>query len=263
MTPAQTRWDYTQLAATYEQRADYAEQTVATIIDAAQSTDPHQTLRTAADVGAGTGKLTRMLLAHALEEVIAIEPNAQMLAHARAIGANQGAHWIQANAECLPLPSQRCDIVSFGSSFNVVNSTLALREAWRLLRPDGLLAILWNHRNLEDPLQSNIEAAIRSMVPSYAHGQRRTDPTDLVLSADLSAQSVAFKLIAHRRLPFVHRTDRADYLAAWRSHGTLARAAQDRFEAVIDRIDALTPSGRFEVPFSTALWVFSKCGIGR
>ena len=53
------------------------------------------------------------------------------------------------------------DMVTFGSSFNVCERNKALLETSRILKPNGWFACMWNHRILEDPIQSEIESIIR------------------------------------------------------------------------------------------------------
>src|SRR5690349_20146906 len=62
---------------------------------------------TVVDLAAGTGKLTRALLARARARVIAIEPSAGMLARLREVAP--GAEAIEGTAEGIPLPDASAD----------------------------------------------------------------------------------------------------------------------------------------------------------
>ena len=240
-------WDYSDRAATYEFRSDYD----SAAIDRLLQHVPQPHLARAADIGAGTGKLTRPLLAAGLA-VIAVEPNDKMRAIAAQIPANDAALWLRGQAELLPVNSNSFDLACFGSSFNVVDAAQSLSEVTRILKDDGVLAILWNHRNLTDPLQAAVEAAIKVHVSDYAHGSRRDDPSDTVLA------TAHFVAVDSFRSAFQYSTHRDQYLAAWRSHATLARAAKSRFESVLQSIADVVPQGEFLVPYSTAVWVFRK-----
>ena len=240
-------WDYSDRAATYEYRADYA---VAAIERLARHV-PNPQAAHAVDIGAGTGKLTRPLIAAGLA-VIALEPNESMLAVAAQVPLNGDAKWIRGSAERLPLKSNSIDLACFGSSFNVVDAARSLDEVSRVLKDDGLLAILWNHRDLNDPLQAAVEAVIRAHLPDFLHGSRRDDPAAFIL------QHKEFVATDSFRTPFEFATTREHYVAAWRSHATLARAAGSKFEAIIDDIASLVHSGEIAVPFSTAVWIFRK-----
>lgn len=244
---AATRWDYSERAATYEYRADYDSAATGRLLQ--HVPQPH--LKRAADIGAGTGKLTRPLLAAGMA-VVAVEPNENMRAIAAQIPGNAAALWLQGRAERLPLESSSFDLACFGSSFNVVDTAQSLSEVTRILKDESVLAILWNHRDLSDPLQAAIEATIKLHIPDYAHGSRREDPSATVLATR------RFVALDSYRCAFGFTTNRCDYLRAWRSHATLARAAQSQFETVMKCIADIVPHGDFSVPYSTAVWVFRK-----
>jgi SAM-dependent methyltransferase len=99
-----------------------------------------------ADVGAGTGKLTRSLLARGLE-VTAVEPLAEM----REILAAQlpTAEAVAGSAEDLPLADDSVELVTYGQAWHWVEEEPALAEAARVLRPGGTLACVWNLRDEE------------------------------------------------------------------------------------------------------------------
>lgn len=246
-TNALIQWDYSDHAATYEHRADYD----AAAIERMLRHVAQPQLSLAADIGAGTGKLTRPLLAAGLA-VAAIEPNKHMRAIAAQIPANAAARWQHGHAELLPLAANSVDLACFGSSFNVVNAAQSLREAARILKDEGALAILWNHRDLSDPIQAAVEVAIKKHIPDYAHGSRRADPSATVLATG------QFNAVDCFRSTFEYTTHRYQYLAAWRSHATLCRAAKSQFEIVMKSIADIAPRGEFSVPYSTAVWVFRK-----
>src|SRR5262249_61713825 len=82
------------------------------------------------DLGAGTGKLTRMLLDAELA-VIAIDPSPAMLAQLRA--AAPTAQAVVGAAEAVPLAAESVDAVTAGQAFHWFNATAALAEIHRVL----------------------------------------------------------------------------------------------------------------------------------
>ncbi|HEX9623719.1 MAG TPA: class I SAM-dependent methyltransferase [Streptosporangiaceae bacterium] len=98
------------------------------------------------DLGAGTGKLTAQLAELATgagkPQVVAVEPDPQMLAELRrqlpAVRALAG------KAEEIPLPDASVDFVIAGQAIHWFNLDLAIPEIARILRPGGVLAGLWN-----------------------------------------------------------------------------------------------------------------------
>jgi len=100
--------------------------------------------RDVVDLGAGTGKLTRALVALG-HRVTAIEPLPEMLELLPV--AAPGAWAILGNAEVIPLPDDSADVVTCAQSFHWFDYPVALPEIARVLRPDGRLALVWNTRD--------------------------------------------------------------------------------------------------------------------
>src|SRR4051794_25582630 len=94
--------------------------------------------RTALDLGAGTGKLTQRLLELGLD-VIAIEPLDEM----RAL-IPPPARSLPGTAEDIPLPDASVDAIVVGQAFHWFDSSRALPEMARVLRPGGTIGLLWN-----------------------------------------------------------------------------------------------------------------------
>ena len=96
------------------------------------------------DVAAGTGILSGQLHRAGLR-VTAVEPVQPMLAHlVRTLPAVAA---LRGTAEALPVRDGRFDVLSVGEAFHWFDADAALAEAWRVLRPDGILVLLWNRRD--------------------------------------------------------------------------------------------------------------------
>ena len=105
------------------------------------------------DVGAGTGKLARGLVALGFE-VVAVEPGRQMLEQLRGAVPEAEAH--EGPAEALPLPDASVDAAVAGQAFHWFERGKALAELHRVVRPQGGLALLWNWWDERDPLQHEL-----------------------------------------------------------------------------------------------------------
>jgi SAM-dependent methyltransferase len=90
------------------------------------------------DLGAGTGKLTEVLLDLGLD-VVAVEPSEPM--RQRIAGR---AEVLDGTAEQIPLPDASVDAVLVGQAFHWFDPNSALAEISRVLKPGGTVGLLWN-----------------------------------------------------------------------------------------------------------------------
>jgi SAM-dependent methyltransferase len=127
--------------------------------------------RTVVDLAAGTGKLTRLLLPTGAR-VVAVEPVAAMRdTLARAVPA---AEILDGTAEAMHLPDGSADAVTVAQAFHWFATAGALAELHRVLRPGGGLALVWNRRDLDDPLQLALDRMVarhRGDVPTHRSGR--------------------------------------------------------------------------------------------
>jgi ubiquinone/menaquinone biosynthesis C-methylase UbiE len=243
-----TNWDYTDLADAYLKRPDYAPQAIDKMVALANCNNGDLVC----DIGAGTGHLTKLLLDRNLK-VRAIEPNDAMRANGIKVTAGRNAEWLEGTGEDSRQPDQQFKLVTFGSSFNTTDRPKALAESHRILAQDGWFACMWNHRDLEEKTQKQVEDLIKKMVPEYAYGTRREDQTEVINSCGL------FKKAQFLEGTHVVDVKKADYIEAWRSHATLQRQAGSQFSSVIEAIEQLLKkSDSLNVPYTTRIWMAQK-----
>ena len=102
-----------------------------------------------ADVGAGTGIFSKLLLERG-SQVIAVEPNTEMREAANeALGGHAGYRSIQGSAEETGLPDQSVDFIVCAQSFHWFDQGAAQVEFRRILKPEGKVALIWNTRLTE------------------------------------------------------------------------------------------------------------------
>jgi ubiquinone/menaquinone biosynthesis C-methylase UbiE len=207
------------------------------------------------DVGAGVAHLTLMLADKGFQ-VKAVEPNDAMRFNGIKRTANyKNVTWSEGTGEETGQETGAFELVTFGSSFNVCDRAKALAETARILRPAGWFACMWNHRDLEDPIQSKIESIIAERVSGYSYGTRREDQTEIINESGL------FGPVQYIEGSVSHTQTINDCIEAWRSHGTLQRQAGDQFAGVVDALAVYlkglnTPT--IEIPYLTRLWAAQK-----
>ena len=144
-------------------RPAYPDEAVAALVDAARrargadASGQGGPLR-AADIGAGTGKMSESLARSGLL-VDAVEPSEAMRAQASPI---EGVTWHDGVAEQTGLPNDLYDIVVFAQSWHWVDSERAGLEVERILAPGGALGIVWNQMDVSIPWVHRLTRIMRS-----------------------------------------------------------------------------------------------------
>ena len=242
-----TEWDYTELAEAYLKRPKYAGDAIDELCKLSGVT-PGQIV---CDVGAGVAHLTIEFLDRGYS-VHAVEPNDEMRKFGSQRTENrENVKWFEGVGEETGQPSDYFDLVTFGSSFNVTDRGKALLETKRILKPNGWFACMWNHRDLNDPVQSKIESIISSEIDDYGYGTRRESQTEFLESSNL------FDHVHYIEGTIVHEQEKSEIVEAWRSHGTLHRQAGDKFSVIIEKIEEYLNSlekKSIATPYQTRMW---------
>jgi ubiquinone/menaquinone biosynthesis C-methylase UbiE/catechol 2,3-dioxygenase-like lactoylglutathione lyase family enzyme len=99
-----------------------------------------------ADIGAGTGILTRLLLARG-GKVIGIEPNQAMREAAEQQSAGDpNVRFVLGTAESTGLPDQSIDYIVCAQAFHWFDRNATQSEFRRILKPGGKVILIWNTR---------------------------------------------------------------------------------------------------------------------
>ena len=212
--------------------------------------------RAVLDLAAGTGKLTRLLVASGAE-VVAVEPVEGMRAAlARALPEVPS---LAGTAEDVPLPAASMDAVVAGSAFHWFRGDEALAEIHRVLRPGGRLGLLWNVRDESVPWVAELSAIMephRGGAPGYSSGAwRQAFERTTLFSALLRAE---FRHV-HRLEPeaVVARVASVSFVAA------LAESDRARVLAGVRALLAHDPATRgrevVDLPYRTDVWWCAAC----
>lgn len=242
---------YQRAAGVYERsRPSYPLAALAELADAL----PLEAGRTVVDLGAGTGKFTR-LLALTGAEVTAVEPVAEM--RSRLAELLPGVAVTAGTAEATGLPDGCADAVVAAQSWHWFQEGEALAEVERLLRPGGALALVWNTYDTSVPW-------VRDFQDIYF----RLAPRDLPSPLDggwrkAFAGRPGWSSISERHWANPHSTTVTDVVERMvsSSHVTvMSPAEQERVRAevlaVLGSHDATRLPGNIEMPYTTDVyWV--------
>ncbi|MEK8074019.1 class I SAM-dependent methyltransferase [Rhodococcoides navarretei] len=135
-------------------RPEYPSTAVEWLLEAVLESDARPLV---ADVGAGTGKLTRIIVAAGCDAV-AVDPDPAMLDALR--DAVPGVPTHVGTAESLPLEDGSVDAVLLGQAWHWVEPVAASREIGRVLRPGGTLGLIWNIRDETEPWVRRLNSVV-------------------------------------------------------------------------------------------------------
>jgi SAM-dependent methyltransferase len=122
-----------------------------------------------ADIGSGTGILAKLFLENG-NRVFAVEPNDGMrLAGEEYLSGFTKFSSVNGSAENTTLSDGCVDLVVTGQAFHWFEPVAARAEFARILRPGGLVVVIWNERLLDtSPFLRGYEALLRSFAKDYA-----------------------------------------------------------------------------------------------
>lgn len=182
------------------------------------------TAETVLDLGAGTGKLTRLLRARGLT-TYAVEPSAAMLDQLRA--AVPGALVRPGSAEEIPLPDVSVDAVLVAQAWHWMDPSHAGPEVARVLRPGGRLGLLWNLRDDREPWVAALSRIMGG--PDWAVEDTVLDPR-------------LFHPLERTEVGWTHTSTRAGVLDMVASRSYLITASPTSQQAVLDQVRKLLDS---------------------
>lgn len=204
------------------------------------------------DLGAGTGKFTRHLLATGAN-VIAVEPVAAM--RERLLATHPFLTVLRGQAEAIAVPDHTLDAVVCAQAFHWFGTAQTLTEITRVLRTGGSLGLVWNVRDNTVPWVAKVQ---RIMLP-YEKDAPRFD-------SDLWRKPFPFpgltQLVEHR-FPHKH-TGPAERVIVDRVLSTsfiacLPEAERERVAAQVRDVIAREPQlvGREEVSFPYVTYAYA------
>jgi SAM-dependent methyltransferase len=225
----------------FDSVADEYEQTRPTYPPALLDVLPLDADAAVLDLGAGTGKLTRVL-AERYRDVTAVEPLANMRAMLERVVP--GVTALPGSAERIPLDDGSVDGVFAAQAFHWFDKPVALPEIARVLRRGGVFAIVWNEGNddLPDPLPPEFVREVKLVHDAALHRwENEPQWEDMLRDGGLFEDVHERSSVTHD-----HVLDRPEILDNLRSVSWIASRV-DR-EDVVARLGALLPEATYAMP---------------
>lgn len=168
-----------------------------------------------ADIGAGTG-ISARLFAERGPQVVAVDPNAEMLVAAR---RHTRVRYVNAAAEETGLPGRSFDLIVCFQAFHWFAREGAMREFRRILKPRGRVAAAWNNRDRSDPFT----AAYAALIESFGEDVAIIDRGKEIAPVDETFEAAGLRNVMHADFRHYHRMDGASFTGYARSASYLPR----------------------------------------
>jgi SAM-dependent methyltransferase len=204
-------------------------------------------LKRVLDLGAGTGKLTRQLVALGAD-VVAVEPGAAMRALLERLVPEAEA--LAGSAESIPLPDASVDVVTVAQAFHWFRADEALAEMHRVLRPGGGCALIWNEWDDDDPLVHELNAILAPLRPE---GTQRGDEAFAAID-----DSTLFANREERHFPHAVRLDVDAVVGLMNSISAVAAASPGEQASVEAQVRALVTQPEVDFPMTTGVVILDR-----
>jgi ubiquinone/menaquinone biosynthesis C-methylase UbiE len=205
-------------------------------------------LKRVLDLGAGTGKLTRQLVALGAD-VVAVEPGDAMRAVLERVVPEAEA--LAGSAESIPLPDESVDVVTVAQAFHWFRPEEALAEIHRVLRPGGGCALISNDRDDDDPLVHALNVILHRLRPEGTH---EGDEAFAAIEA-----TPLFTRLEKRQFPHSDRLDVDEIVGLMTSISAVAAAPPDVRASVEAEVRALVPgSAKVDFRLTTSVVVIDR-----
>jgi len=207
-----------------------------------------------ADIGSGTGIMSRCLLDQGLT-VYAVEPNDAMRAEAeREAGDREGFHSVAGTAEATTLADASVRLAVCAQAFHWFEPEACHGEFRRILAPQGYLAVLWNdRREYSTPLMRDYEALLLKFCPEYPKVKSRDQNFEALDTVFGSSQ---YKKYAYENGQYF---DREGFLGRVRSCSYVPGAGHPNFQPLMDALNKLydecAEDGCIEFVYETQVFI--------
>jgi SAM-dependent methyltransferase len=209
---------------------------------------------TVLDLGAGTGKLTRLLVP-AFGRVVAVEPAEAMRRMLATLCPEAEA--LPGIGQKIPLADASVDAVFAAQAFHWFDDDRAVAEIARVLRPRGVLVLMWNVAARPwEPSTAALEELLSERGPKPS--EVSYDPLDLggprYESGEWPLAEPSFEPIRELRLPNPQTLDRDGLVAFFASMGWLADLPDEERLPLLDEVRSLVAAAEYRRLWETRVY---------
>ncbi|CEP12932.1 hypothetical protein [Parasitella parasitica] len=216
--------------------------------------DGYQEPANVLDLGAGTGIMTKLLVEKCGFKVTAVEPVDNMRLQLEA--AVPAATSVKGTAWSIPIGSESQDMVMLAQSFHWFDDIESLKEIHRVLKPKGLIVLIWNMESRErsewvaklreyvvfERVTSSLYEVYDGSAPQYRMGYWK----DAFLTKE--AQELYTLPLQHKRFTFDVPAKRGHIWPRIMSKSYIAILEQDKREKLHQDVEAVLQDPQYGLP---------------
>lgn len=275
--------DFTEVAKHYHNRPAYSAMLLEKLIKCINDNNKPLNELKVVEVGAGTGKLTRMLANDFGVQVRAVEPNDSMRSEGEQYTKDLSITWQKGSGEDTGVESCFADWVIMASSFHWTEPKKSLPEFARILSDNAVnsygnnyggggnmcknttslksayFTAIWNPRHIiEGSIFYEIEEEIKNIVPELT---RVSSGTQNVKKWDEILVSTGhFKDCFFMECDYLESMSKERYIGAWHSVNDIqAQAGQKRWHRILSMIESkISHLDEIEIPYKIRAWSVRK-----
>ncbi|MGZ9587329.1 class I SAM-dependent methyltransferase [Paenibacillus marinisediminis] len=190
-----------------------------------------------ADIGAGTGILTRQLLDQGLK-VIAVEPNDDMRANAEGM-LNHYPNFssVKGTAEHSGLTDHSVDLVTAAQAFHWFDQEQFKEECKRILKLDALVALVWNSRDSSSELVIENARICKAYCPAFQGFSGGIEETPEIYERFFRNGKYDYQVVDH---PIAF--DKDSFIGRNLSASYAPKSSDEQYEPFVEAITALFDS---------------------
>ncbi|EAJ4646294.1 class I SAM-dependent methyltransferase [Campylobacter upsaliensis] len=259
--------DFTEVAKHYINRPAYSAFLLEKLIKCINDANKPLEDLNVVEVGAGTGKLTKMLAEIFKLNITAVEPNDNMREEGIKFTQNcSNISWKKGSGEETGVKSGVADWVIMASSFHWTDPTKSLPEFARVLHGGGggvpgagYFTAIWNPRHIaEESLFDEIEKEIKHIVPELTRVSSGTQ--NVKKWEEILVSTGDFKDCFFMECDYTETWSKERYLGAWHSVNDIqAQAGASRWQEILEMIShKISKLESIEIPYKIRAWTAKK-----